>query len=148
MSKQCLSFYKEIPFLLGMQTGVMHAVIKGFECKVNLKNPLSPYQEFSSCSELFSLPQSLRFQAAQVPWCDFSEICSLTAIVSEMGILKLFTAGLPLRIAMVGTLTGLQWYVLPSLLCCPVPLCAHHTQILSHIDFVSHTPLWPIAEPT
>jgi len=30
-------------------------------------------------------------------------------IISEMGILKLFTSGLPLRIAMVGTLTGLQW---------------------------------------
>ena len=34
---------------------------------------------------------------------------SFAAIVSELGILKLFTAGLPLRIAMVGTLTGLQW---------------------------------------
>jgi solute carrier family 25 phosphate transporter 3 len=30
-------------------------------------------------------------------------------IISEMGLVKLFTAGLPLRIAMVGTLTGLQW---------------------------------------
>jgi solute carrier family 25 (mitochondrial phosphate transporter), member 3 len=30
-------------------------------------------------------------------------------IVKEMGIFQLFTRGLPLRIFMVGTLTGLQW---------------------------------------
>lgn len=33
-------------------------------------------------------------------------------IVKEMGVVGLFTTGLPLRIAMVGTLTGLQWYAL------------------------------------
>ena len=32
-------------------------------------------------------------------------------ITSEMGLVGLFTRGLPLRIAMVGTLTGLQWCV-------------------------------------
>lgn len=40
---------------------------------------------------------------------------AIAGIVSEMGIVKLFTAGLPLRIAMVGTLTGLQWCALAIL---------------------------------
>ena len=31
------------------------------------------------------------------------------AIISEMGWFNLFTRGLPLRIVMIGTLTGLQW---------------------------------------
>lgn len=34
---------------------------------------------------------------------------TMGSIVSEMGVVALFTRGLPLRIAMVGTLTGLQW---------------------------------------
>lgn len=32
-------------------------------------------------------------------------------IIKEMGWVALFTRGLPLRIVMIGTLTGLQWYV-------------------------------------
>ena len=31
------------------------------------------------------------------------------SVISEMGWVNLFTRGLPLRILMVGTLTGLQW---------------------------------------
>ena len=31
------------------------------------------------------------------------------AIIQEMGWFNLFTRGLPLRIVMIGTLTGLQW---------------------------------------
>ena len=34
---------------------------------------------------------------------------TMGSVMAEMGIVKLFTAGLPLRILMVGTLTGLQW---------------------------------------
>jgi len=34
---------------------------------------------------------------------------SIGGIVSEMGVFNLFTRGLPLRIVMIGTLTGLQW---------------------------------------
>ena len=30
-------------------------------------------------------------------------------IIAEMGLYNLFTRGLPLRIVMIGTLTGLQW---------------------------------------
>lgn len=36
-------------------------------------------------------------------------LCAIAGIVSEMGVFALFTRGLALRIAMVGTLTGLQW---------------------------------------
>lgn len=35
-------------------------------------------------------------------------------IVGEMGWLALFTRGLPLRIIMIGTLTGLQWGIYDS----------------------------------
>ena len=31
------------------------------------------------------------------------------SVIAEMGWMNLFTRGLPLRILMVGTLTGLQW---------------------------------------
>jgi len=34
---------------------------------------------------------------------------SVSSVVSEMGVVGLFTRGLPLRVVMVGTLTGLQW---------------------------------------
>ena len=32
-------------------------------------------------------------------------------MAKEMGVVKLFTKGLATRIVMIGTLTGLQWYV-------------------------------------
>jgi len=38
-----------------------------------------------------------------------NKAATVGSVVSEMGILALFTRGLPLRIVMVGTLTGLQW---------------------------------------
>ena len=38
-----------------------------------------------------------------------SQGASVGAIINEMGWVALFTRGLPLRIAMIGTLTGLQW---------------------------------------
>ena len=34
---------------------------------------------------------------------------TMGSVISEMGIVKLALVGLPLRILMVGTLTGLQW---------------------------------------
>jgi len=36
---------------------------------------------------------------------------SMGAIVNEVGLKKLCTAGLPVRILMIGTLTGLQWWI-------------------------------------
>jgi solute carrier family 25 phosphate transporter 3 len=36
---------------------------------------------------------------------------SVGAVVNELGIVNLFTKGLGVRILMVGTLTGLQWYI-------------------------------------
>jgi len=38
-----------------------------------------------------------------------NKAATVSSVVSEMGMLALFTRGLPLRIIMVGTLTGLQW---------------------------------------
>lgn len=36
---------------------------------------------------------------------------TMGSVMSEMGMVKLATVGLPLRILMVGTLTGLQWCI-------------------------------------
>ena len=59
------------------------------------------------------------------------------AIIKEMGWVALFTRGLPLRIVMIGTLTGLQWgiydAVRPGLLCCAALRCA----------LVPAGPCWP-----
>ena len=38
----------------------------------------------------------------------------LGAIASEFGVANLFTKGLPTRIIMIGTLTGLQWWIYDS----------------------------------
>lgn len=35
--------------------------------------------------------------------------CSVVQAVKKIGVLGLFTRGLPLRIVMIGTLTGAQW---------------------------------------
>ncbi|KAG0494609.1 hypothetical protein HPP92_005603 [Vanilla planifolia] len=37
--------------------------------------------------------------------------------VKKLGLLGLFTRGLPLRIAMIGTLTGAQWLIYDSFKC-------------------------------
>ena len=38
-----------------------------------------------------------------------NKAATVSSVVSEMGMVALLTRGLPLRIIMVGTLTGLQW---------------------------------------
>lgn len=38
-----------------------------------------------------------------------SETATMSSVVQEMGLFQLFTRGLPMRIIMIGTLTGLQW---------------------------------------
>ena len=39
-------------------------------------------------------------------------------IIAEMGWFNLFTRGLPLRIIMIGTLTGLQWMIYDAVRAC------------------------------
>lgn len=42
-------------------------------------------------------------------YCHFTNFCIYFQAVKKMGMVGLFTRGLPLRIVMIGTLTGAQW---------------------------------------
>ena len=67
-----------------------------------------------------------------------NKAATVSSVVSEMGMVALLTRGLPLRIIMVGTLTGLQWGIydafkvavgLPTTGCVP-SLAAHASHAL------------------
>jgi hypothetical protein len=45
---------------------------------------------------------------------------TIGTVVEEMGLVQLAVRGLPLRILMVGTLTGLQWGIYDAFKVCPL----------------------------
>ena len=51
------------------------------------------------------------------------------SVISDMGWYNLFTRGLPLRIAMVGTLTGLQWGIYDAVSALPWSACLACAQL-------------------
>ena len=77
-----------------------------------------------------------------------SKGATVGSVISDMGWYALFTRGLPLRIAMVGTLTGLQWGApLPLHACCwrsclaaglIAQLCRRHLRRLQGVRRPAH----------
>ena len=70
-----------------------------------------PLISSNGCHYAFNYPPVHVYNLTYRP---LTQLPGLGAIASEFGVANLFTKGLSTRIIMIGTLTGLQWWIYDS----------------------------------